>query len=219
MAIRSYSLRRHDGILLSDHFRVREFRCRDGSDTILIDDRLIRLLEQIRVWAGNAVTVTSAYRTDSHNRRVGGAADSYHVRGQAADIVVAGKTPEAVAKFAQALGAHGVGLYTAQKFVHVDTRTGNYYWKNSGSGDRKVSGHGGACPYACPSSTLRKGSKGSSVRWLQWWLRLWGYGISVDGVFGTKTEAALKEFQERMSLERDGIAGTLTLRALREVLV
>lgn len=214
----TYSLEIHGANKLTPHFRVREFCCKDGSDEILIDGKLPKLLEQIRVWAEAPVNITSAYRTASHNRKVGGATGSYHVRGQAADIVVTGKTSAEVARFAQAVGAGGVGCYTAQRFVHVDTRATEYYWKNTGSGDRKVSGHGGACPYSQPKATVKKGSKGNGVRWVQWWLRLWGYDISVDGVFGANTEKAVTDFQERLGIEADGMVGAVTGNALRGVL-
>lgn len=218
MAIRKYSLKKDGSTKLTAHFRVREFRCKDGSDAILIDEKLPRLLEQIRVYAENAVTITSAYRTASHNIKVGGSRSSYHVKGQAADIITKGRTVEQIAKFAQAIGAGGVGLYTKQNFVHVDTRATRYYWKNTGSGDRKVSGHGGACPYSQPKTSLKKGSKGNGVRWLQWWLQLWGYNISVDGVFGPKTEKTVTDFQERLGIDVDGTVGTETRNTLRGVL-
>ena len=220
MAIRKYSLKKDGSTKLTAHFRVREFRCKDGSDAIFIDEKLPKLLEQIRVYAENAVTITSAYRTVTYNARpeVGGARGSLHTKGQAADIITKGRTVEQIAKFAQAIGAGGVGLYTAKNFVHVDTRATRYYWKNTGSGDRKVNGHGGACPYAQPKSTVKKGSKGSGVRWLQWWLRLWEYDISIDGAFGPRTEKAVTEFQKRLGLDANGLADARTRNALRGVL-
>lgn len=220
MAIKKYSLKKDGTTRLTAHFRVREFRCKDGSDEILIDEKLPKLLEQIRVFAENTVTITSAYRTEAYNAspKVNGARGSLHTKGQAADIITSGRTPAQIAKFAQAIGAGGVGLYTAQKFVHVDTRASKYYWRNTGSGDRKVSGHGGACPYSQPKTSAQKGSKGNGVRWLQWWLRLWGYDISADGVFGPKTEKAVTDFQERLGLTVDGKVGAKTRNALRGVL-
>lgn len=218
--VKKYSLRKNGEDRLTAHFRVREFRCKDGSDAIYIDERLPKLLEQIRVFAEVAVTITSAYRTEEYNARpeVGGARGSQHTKGTAADIITSGRTVAEIAKFAQAIGAGGVGLYTKKNFVHVDTRAGHSYWKNTGSGDRSVSTHGGKCPYAQPSGSLRKGSKGNGVRWLQWWLRLWGYSITADGVYGPKTEDAVKKFQKRLGLEADGVAGTKTKNALKGVL-
>lgn len=218
MAVKTYSLKMHGEDKLTAHFRVREFRCKDGSDKILIDDKLARLLEQIRVYAEASVTITSAYRTVAYNAKVGGTRGSQHTKGTAADIITSGRAPAEIARFAQAIGAGGVGLYTKRNFVHVDTRSGKSYWKNTGSGDKTVSGHGGACPYPQPKTTVKKGSKGNGVRWIQWWLRLWGYNIAVDGVFGSETEKAVIAFQRRLDLEDDGVVGAVTKNALKGVL-
>lgn len=216
--VKNYSLKKNGADKLSPHFRVREFKCNDGSDEIKIDDKLPKLLEQIRVYAEASVEITSAYRTVIYNKKVGGATNSQHTKGTAADIITEGRTVSEIAKFAQAIGAGGVGLYTKKNFVHVDTRAGHSYWKNTGSGDRSVSGHGGKCPYTAPVATAKRGSKGNGVRWVQWWLRLWGYQISVDGVFGSNTEATVKQFQKRLGLEEDGKAGKVTRNALKGVL-
>lgn len=217
MAVKTYSLKKQGGQKLTAHFRVREFKCNDGNDTILVDERLVKLLEQIRTWAGDSIRITSAYRTAAYNKRIGGATSSQHLKGTAADIVVTGKDPGDVARFAQAIGAGGVGHYTAQRFTHVDVRPGRSYWKNDGRGDRTVSTHGGKCPYSQPVATAKRGSKGNGVRWVQWWLRLWGYQVSLDGVYGVKTEAAVEKFQTRLGLEVDGKVGKITRNALRGI--
>ena len=87
MSVGTYSLAREGDKLLSPHFRVREFACHDGADTVKIDTALVELLEQIRSAAGGAVTISSGYRTASHNQKVGGARYSQHLLGTAADIV------------------------------------------------------------------------------------------------------------------------------------
>ena len=61
-------------------------------------------------------------------------------------------------------------------------------------------------PYA---GLLRQGDRGPNVRWLQEQL-----GISVDGVFGRGTKAALKSFQQKHRLKADGICGRITWTAL-----
>ncbi len=90
MAIKEYSLAKDGAKQLSPAFRVREFRCRDGSDAIMIDQTLVVLLQCIREHFGKAVTITSGYRTAAHNAAVGGAKSSQHLLGRAADIQVAG---------------------------------------------------------------------------------------------------------------------------------
>lgn len=63
MSVGTYSLAREGDKLLSPHFRVREFACRDGADLVKIDTDLVELLERIRTAACGAVTVNSGYRT------------------------------------------------------------------------------------------------------------------------------------------------------------
>lgn len=63
--------------------------------------------------------------------------------------------------------------------------------------------------------TVKKGSKGSAVTKAQELLELNGYEVGdVDGVFGAKTEKAVKAFQKDFSLKVDGIVGTKTWAAL-----
>ena len=57
------------------------------------------------------------------------------------------------------------------------------------------------------SSTLRTGSNGSLTRYLQRMLNELGYNVTVDGIFGQTTNAAVVDFQETHDLEADGIVG------------
>ena len=139
MAIKQYSLAKDGAKQLSPAFKVREFRCRDGSDAIMIDQTLVVLLQAIREHFGKAVTITSGYRTGTHNtsynQKVGGARASQHLLGKAADIQVADTTVEAVAAYAESLMPDwgGVGRYPikpgrARGWVHVDTRPNKSRW-------------------------------------------------------------------------------------------
>lgn len=69
------------------------------------------------------------------------------------------------------------------------------------------------------SRNLKKGSTGSDVRELQTKLNSIGYDCGkVDGIFGTKTLAAVKRFQQKYKLAVDGIVGKNTYKKLAEVL-
>ena len=133
--IRQYSLAKDGAKLLAPDFRVREFRCKDGSDEILVDEALVLLLQCIREHFGKAVTITSGYRTPAHNAKVGGSKSSQHLLGRAADIQVASTSVEEVAACAERLlhGCGGVGRYPvkagrAKGWVHVDTRPNKSRW-------------------------------------------------------------------------------------------
>ena len=88
--IRQYSLAKDGNRKLAPSFNTREFRCRDGTDTILVDEALTVVLQCIREHFGKAVTITSGYRTPEHNAEVGGSKSSQHLLGRAADIRVQG---------------------------------------------------------------------------------------------------------------------------------
>lgn len=63
--------------------------------------------------------------------------------------------------------------------------------------------------------TYARGSSGETVRQIQQKLLDWGYySGEVDGVFGSKTEAAVEYFQEKNGLTVDGKVGPETLEAL-----
>jgi len=100
---------------LTAHFSVSEFICRDGSRK---DPpcRLLGVLEAIRAIAGRPLPIVSGYRSPLWNAKVGGAPESFHLRGEAADIPP-GFVDEAGARRA---GAGGVGLNSEGWVIHVD---------------------------------------------------------------------------------------------------
>lgn len=122
----TYSLASDGDSKISNHFKIKEFQCNDGTDTIKIDLKLVALLEDIREYFGKPVVISSAYRTSSYNKKVGGSTNSLHLYGQAADISISGIPPKKIAQYAESLGVKGIGLYST--FVHVDTRSVKYYW-------------------------------------------------------------------------------------------
>ncbi len=65
-------------------------------------------------------------------------------------------------------------------------------------------------------TTLRTGSSGSSVEQMQFWLNTLAQydssipSVTVDGVFGSSTEAAVRAFQRKYGLTVDGVVGRTT---------
>lgn len=57
---------------------------------------------------------------------------------------------------------------------------------------------------------LTYGSQGAAVKQLQTALNNSGYGLAVDGIYGAKTQAAVRDYQSKNGLSVDGIAGTQT---------
>ena len=61
---------------------------------------------------------------------------------------------------------------------------------------------------------LRNGSQGNFVYLLQFILNQYGYNLSVDGIFGTRTLNAVRGFQRNNSLSVDGLVGNNTWKTL-----
>lgn len=220
---------------LSENFNSSEFDCHGSgccSETI-INPKLVEYVQKIRDHFGKSITVTSGYRCPVHNKRIGGATGSRHSKGDAADIVVSGVAPREVAKYAESIGIKGIGLYETSAdghFTHVDTRNVKSFWY--GQNEAKRTTFGGSTPAPDPSpapapkpsinnNVLSIGDTGEDVRKLQEQLVKLGYNVGSkgpDGDFGSKTYAAVIDFQRKHNLKDDGIVGPLTENAIKEAI-
>lgn len=115
-----------NNIQLTANFNLREFACRHCG-MVRLDPALVDKLQQLRDRVGRPIIITSGYRCEAHNRAVGGAANSQHLLGKAADIQVEGMGPAALAAHAEVIGFGGIGIYG--NFVHVDTRATTARWR------------------------------------------------------------------------------------------
>lgn len=121
---------------LTKNFNLLEFACKDGTP---VPDRLIPKtqklasnLQVLRDELGEAIHINSAYRTPEYNKKIGGAKDSQHPKGTAADITAKSYTPKQIhAKIEKLIKAGrmdegGLGLYPG--FVHYDIRGVKARW-------------------------------------------------------------------------------------------
>ncbi len=97
--------------------------------------RLMYKLEALRKKLGNKpITVNSGFRSISHNASVGGASDSMHLYGNAADLDVPGDANKTVYQHAETCGFSGLETY-AEDHQHVDSRAdlGRAWWWQAGT--------------------------------------------------------------------------------------
>lgn len=111
---------------ISKNFKLREFACKDGSNLVKVDKNLLNKLQSLRDRIKRPIIITSGYRTESHNRKVGGSKNSQHLYGKAVDIKVSGMSPQTLLKHAEAVGFTGIGLY--KWGIHVDVRKNRARW-------------------------------------------------------------------------------------------
>ena len=116
---------------LSLHFDLSEFVRNDKEDQGVPDGVLhhlmelcVNVLEPLRAKLGKPIQITSGYRSPAHNAAIGGAKNSLHTTGMAADIAV-GAIPDQIkvaAILSKIPAVGGIGLYEAKGIVHVDIR-------------------------------------------------------------------------------------------------
>jgi len=119
---------------LTKNFSRREFACHCCGE-VRVDMRLVDALQKLRDACGVPIRVVSGYRCPKHNAEVGGAKNSYHMRGMAADIEVGDWDVYRMALLAEQIGEFrggGLGIYPEQGFIHVDVRDARARWAKVG---------------------------------------------------------------------------------------
>lgn len=113
--------------LCTEHYCQDEFACKCGCGLNLVREELLYLCEFVRKLNGDKpLPVSSGTRCATYNKKVGGAPNSKHVLGLAADLPV--DDPKSIYQELERLFlySHGLGLYS--NFIHVDIRDKKARW-------------------------------------------------------------------------------------------
>ena len=100
------------------------WRCRVTGHEVAVEEKLIKLLITLNDLYDKPLYLISGHRTPY---TVDTSPTSQHVSGTAADVRVPGISIEELREVALELGARGVGLYTHNRFVHIDFRPQRKY--------------------------------------------------------------------------------------------
>ena len=120
-------------MLLTKYFSYAEFACKGVGccgETAVADSKLIAGLEQLRKLAKSPLIINSGFRCKTHNARIGGASNSVHTYGMAADVKTpVGMSDEQFYKLAEKVKVFrdgGMGIYNGR--IHVDVRGTKARW-------------------------------------------------------------------------------------------
>ena len=145
--ITSYAYKSRKSTFVSDHFQVWEFASfrtstKLYSDTVKIHNKLIVILEALfKELNCSKMIVNSGYRTEEHDKAVGGSGTGWHTKGRAVDITCYDKKGNVISAKTVCVtlenmgGIYGIG-FISNTAVHVDTRPMSQKWY----GDETVAG-------------------------------------------------------------------------------
>ena len=108
-------------------FSPQEIACR-GTGSLMVVPETMDKLQALRDRLGAPMIVNSGYRSPSHNKAVGGAKSSFHMKGIAFDVKMDNHNPDEYIAAALAVGFTGIGTYPRQNFIHVDDRGYRANW-------------------------------------------------------------------------------------------
>jgi hypothetical protein len=187
------------------------------------------LLEFARWWHTNVEPLTPGHCWGWANRPIrGSTATSNHASGTAIDLnapkhplgavgTVPASKRAAIAAKASSLGLRWGGTYSGRKDeMHAEVIVTRERMRQIVAALQKKPAPKPPAPAPAPGArpTIRNGSRGAAVSRVQQHLKrnypLYAKHLVVDGIFGGKTEAAVREFQRRSGLVADGIVGPKT---------
>jgi len=121
---------------ITNNFNLPEFQCKCGCKMpAKVLGNVLILAEQLQVLRdalNTPIHLTNAYRCVTHNKEVGGAKNSQHLLGKAADIQIEHLTPREVSTTIEIFIDEGLmkqgGLATYPTFVHYDIRGKKARW-------------------------------------------------------------------------------------------
>jgi hypothetical protein len=151
---------------------------------------------------------------------------SVHAEGRAVDFMLPGRSNPAGIDIVRALGADGDrnGIQTViwdrriwsrrspngRAYTGVNPHTDHLHIElNRSAASSLTVERLGGIPTGTPRPTVRRGDRGAHVANVQRLL-----GLATDGIFGPKTEQAVRAFQQQRRLKVDGVVGPQTWAAL-----
>lgn len=105
--------------LIAKNFNLREFQMPESGEVRIAPDLVVHL-QALRTLINQPITVTSGYRTEAHNEKVGGVFNSLHVIGEAVDVTVRRESWAQLVELATANAA--LQVLDERDHIHIELR-------------------------------------------------------------------------------------------------
>lgn len=118
---------------ITKHFHSNEFRCKYGCGKIYIDKKLVDNLEKLfKKLNASKCIISSGYRCESYDKKIGGNGKGQHTKGKAADCVYYDKLGKIIPSKIVVCVAYDMNLFRGmakidKNYVHLDIRSSGYY--------------------------------------------------------------------------------------------
>ena len=115
-------------MLINEYFNTDEFKCKCGCDEVIVNQKLVKALTDVREYFKKPVIITSGFRCEGHNNKVGGSKKSKHILGAAADFKVKDVHADEIADYLleKYPDTYGIGRYKVR--THLDVRMQKARW-------------------------------------------------------------------------------------------
>ena len=120
---------------LSQNFSRWEFSCNCGCGFDTVDAMLLVVLQDLSdTYNHMPVNISGPNRCPEHNKKVGGAKDSEHMKAKAVDIKVQRMSPQVIYNYLNKKypNTFGIGIYVNR--VHIDVRKEKARWDKRSTG-------------------------------------------------------------------------------------
>jgi zinc D-Ala-D-Ala carboxypeptidase len=107
------------------HFSDTELNCKCCNKHNM-EASFLDKLEALRIAYAKPIVLNSAYRCEAHNKAVGGAKGSFHIKGRAVDVKLPNVQHQAFIELAMKHGFKGFGM--GHNFLHIDDRAKLTKW-------------------------------------------------------------------------------------------
>ena len=110
------------------YFNRNEFACRCNCGFATVDYELAIVLDELREHFNSPASINSGCRCETHNKKIGGSANSKHINGTAADVSIKDVLSDDVYDYLDSKypNTYGIGRYNS--WTHIDIRSQKARW-------------------------------------------------------------------------------------------